>query len=44
MNLENKRLLVNGGAGLIGSLAVYELLKSTVGEVIVYGNFARGKK
>lgn len=44
MNLENSRILVIGGAGFIGSYVVSELLKENVGEVIVYDNFARGKK
>lgn len=33
-----------GGAGFIGSFVVAELLKHPVKEVIVYDNFARGKK
>jgi len=44
MNLKNSRVLVIGGAGFIGSYVVAELLKEEVGEVIVYDNFARGKK
>jgi UDP-glucose 4-epimerase len=44
MQLTNKRVLVIGGAGFIGSFVVAELLKEDVGEVIVYDNFARGKK
>lgn len=41
--LKNKRVLVIGGAGFIGSHLVSELLKEDVGEVIIYDNFARGK-
>lgn len=44
MDLNNSKCLVIGGAGFIGSFVVTELLKENVGEVIVYDNFARGKK
>ena len=44
MNSENKNILVIGGAGFIGSFVVSELLKTKVGKVIIYDNFARGKK
>ena len=43
MNIENSRILVIGGAGFIGSFVVSELLKTSVGKVIIYDNFARGK-
>jgi UDP-glucose 4-epimerase len=42
MDLRGKRLLVIGGAGLIGSHLVDELLKTDAGEIVVYDNFARG--
>ncbi|MBW1690861.1 MAG: SDR family NAD(P)-dependent oxidoreductase [Deltaproteobacteria bacterium] len=42
MDIRGKRILVIGGAGLIGSHVVEELLKEDVGEVIVYDNFSRG--
>lgn len=44
MKLENSKVLVIGGAGFIGSFVVSELLKENVSEVVVYDNFARGKK
>jgi UDP-glucose 4-epimerase len=44
MNIENSKILVIGGAGFIGSFVVSELLKTNVGKVIIYDNFARGKK
>ncbi len=44
MDLSGKKVLVIGGAGFIGSNVVEELLKTAVGEVVIYDNFARGKK
>ena len=43
MNLKNKRMLVIGGAGLIGSHVVDQLLKTDVKEVVIYDNFCRGR-
>ena len=43
MIIENSKILVIGGAGFIGSFVVSELLKSDVGKVVIYDNFARGK-
>ena len=43
MQLKDKKILVIGGAGFIGSHVVEELLKTDVAEVIIYDNFARGK-
>ncbi|OPY62532.1 MAG: dTDP-glucose 4,6-dehydratase [Pelotomaculum sp. PtaU1.Bin065] len=42
MDLTNKKVLVIGGAGLIGSHVVEELLKEPVREVVIYDNFTRG--
>ena len=42
--LSGKKLLVIGGAGLIGSHVVDELLKEDVAEVVIYDNFARGSQ
>ncbi|MCW1966987.1 MAG: NAD-dependent epimerase/dehydratase family protein [Anaerolineae bacterium] len=43
MILKNKKILVIGGAGFIGSHVVAELLKTDVAEVVIYDNFARGE-
>jgi nucleoside-diphosphate-sugar epimerase len=44
VDLKSKRILLVGGAGLVGSHIVDELLKTDVGEIIVYDNFSRGVK
>ncbi len=43
MELSGKRFLVIGGAGLIGSHTVEQLLGEDVAEVVVYDNFTRGR-
>lgn len=43
-SLTNAKVLVIGGAGFIGSHVVGELLKTDVGQVLVYDNFARGRR
>jgi len=42
MDLDGKRLLVIGGAGLIGSHLVDQLTKNDAKEIIIYDNFCRG--
>ena len=39
MDIHGRKILVTGGAGLIGSHFVEELLKEDVKEVIIYDNF-----
>lgn len=42
MEIDGKRFLVIGGAGLIGSHVVDELIKTGAKEIIIYDNFSRG--
>lgn len=44
MDLDNKRILVIGGAGLIGSHTVDQLLKEPVMELRIFDNFSRGRQ
>ena len=44
MNTNGKRFLIVGGAGLIGSHTVDELLKEDVAEIRIYDNFSRGSE
>src|SRR5687767_5576376 len=44
MDIRGKRLLVIGGAGLIGSHTVDRLRQEDVGEILVYDNFVRGSR
>lgn len=44
MKLNGKTLMVIGGAGLIGSHTVEQLLKEDIKEVVVYDNFTRGRE
>lgn len=44
MDVRGKKLLVIGGAGLIGSHTVDKLLEQDIGEVVIYDNFARGRQ
>ena len=42
--ITNKRILVTGGAGLIGSWIVEQLADESPAEVVVFDNFDRGRK
>jgi UDP-glucose 4-epimerase len=42
MDLRGKKLVVIGGAGLIGSHTVDQLVQEDVREIVVFDNFARG--
>jgi UDP-glucose 4-epimerase len=42
MDLQGKKIVVIGGAGLIGSHTVDHLVREDVKEVIIYDNFVRG--
>ena len=42
MDLSGKKIVVIGGAGLIGSHSVELLCKEDVREIIIYDNFVRG--
>lgn len=44
MNLNGKKLLVIGGAGLIGSHTIDQLVKEDVAEIRVFDNFTRGRE
>src|SRR5579863_3175446 len=43
MDITGKKLIVIGGAGLIGSHTVEQLIKQDVKELVIYDNFARGR-
>src|SRR5689334_23288020 len=42
MELRNKRVMLIGGAGLVGSHIVDQLVNEPVAEIVVYDNFIRG--
>lgn len=44
MKSKYNKVLVIGGAGFIGSHVVEELLKTDIKEIVIYDNFARGKR
>lgn len=43
MDVRGKKLVVIGGAGLIGSHTVDLLTREDVGEIVIYDNFVRGR-
>jgi UDP-glucose 4-epimerase len=43
MDIRGKKLVVIGGAGLIGSHTVDRLLREDIGQIVVYDNFVRGR-
>jgi UDP-glucose 4-epimerase len=43
MDFSGKKVVVIGGAGLIGSHTVDQLTQTDVGEILVYDNFVRGR-
>jgi UDP-glucose 4-epimerase len=43
MNLDGKKLVLIGGAGLIGSHTVDRLIQEPVREIVIYDNFVRGR-
>jgi UDP-glucose 4-epimerase len=43
MNLQGKKLVLVGGAGLIGSHTADRLLHEDIAELIIYDNFVRGR-
>ena len=42
MDMKGKRVVVIGGAGLIGSHAVDQMLKEDLREIVIFDNFVRG--
>jgi UDP-glucose 4-epimerase len=42
--LKNKRVLVTGGAGLVGSHIIDQLIAEEPAEIIAYDNFVRGRR
>jgi UDP-glucose 4-epimerase len=43
MRVEGRKLVLIGGAGLIGSHTADRLLSEDVGEIVIYDNFVRGR-
>ncbi len=43
MEIKDSKIIVIGGAGLIGSHIVEELIKKDVGQIVIFDNFTRGR-
>jgi UDP-glucose 4-epimerase len=43
MDIKGKKLIVIGGAGLIGSHTVDKLIQEDIKEIVIYDNFVRGR-
>lgn len=44
MQIENKKIMVIGGAGFVGSYIIEQLLAENPSEIVVYDNFVRGTR
>ena len=44
MELNNKKIMLIGGAGLVGSHIVDQLIQEPVNEIVIYDNFVRGTR
>jgi UDP-glucose 4-epimerase len=44
MNLSGKKIVVIGGAGLVGSHIIDQLIDEPVSQIVVYDNFVRGSR
>ncbi|MTJ14073.1 SDR family NAD(P)-dependent oxidoreductase [Anabaena sp. UHCC 0187] len=42
--MQNKRVLITGGAGLVGSHITEQLVKQGIAEIIILDNFVRGRR
>ena len=43
-DLKNKRILITGGAGFVGSYITEQLLAEGVSEIVIIDNFVRGSR
>ncbi|WP_345103946.1 NAD-dependent epimerase/dehydratase family protein [Candidatus Villigracilis vicinus] len=44
MDIKNKSIMLIGGAGLVGSHIVDELINEPVKEIVIFDNFVRGSR
>ncbi len=44
MEMQNKKVLITGGAGLIGSHITDQCLQLPVSQIVIYDNFVRGHR